>query len=263
MNPPIVLLTDFGLQDHYVGVTKGAILSLTPNATIVDLCHGVEPQNILQAAILLEISYAFFPKGSIFVCVVDPGVGTSRQLVGVKTAHYYFLGPDNGILTLALAHEDKSEIRILENKKLYGRQMPSATFHGRDILAPIAAHLSKKTSSFSNLGRRLSKLKPLKFPRVRKSEKSLQGEILFFDHFGNAVTNIRQKDATAHLWQKAQIWVRDIPLGKLRITYAHGPRTLSVLFNSASQLELVLPNGSAKREGSLEVGDPVTVKISR
>ncbi len=259
MHPPIVLLTDFGFKDHYVGVLKGVILSIHPTTTIVDLSHGVEPQNILQAASLLEISYSFFPKGSIFVCVVDPGVGTSRKILCAKSRNYYFLGPDNGVLTLALGHEPLMEVRSLENKKFYSQKTPSATFHGRDIISPCAAHLSRNRKVFNQLGPRIFKIRELKMPGVRKSKSRIEGEILYFDHFGNAITNIHRSLAEDFFWQKAEATVNDISLGKLRLTYGGGPQKLAALFNSASQLEIALPHGSALVEGSLEVGDSVVL----
>lgn len=258
---PIVLLTDFGLKDHYAGVLKGVILSIHPAAQIVDLSHGVEPQNILQAASLLEISYSFFPKNSIFVCVVDPGVGTSRKILGVKTKNYFFLGPDNGVLSMALARERPLEIRSVENKKFFAQKMPSTTFHGRDIISPGAAHLAKNPKVYAQLGPRLSKIHELKIPGVRRSKRRIEGEILFFDHFGNAITNIHRRIADEVFWRRAEIRVREMSLGNLRSTYGAGPRILTALFNSAAQLEIALPHGSARVAGSLEVGDSVILTV--
>lgn len=262
MGSPIVLLTDFGLRDHYVGTLKGVILSLHPAAVMVDLSHGVEAQNIVQAALYLEISYSFFPKGSIFVCVVDPGVGTTRAILCAKTSDYFFLGPDNGLLTLALAHERKVVIRSVKNRKFYFQKNPSATFQGRDIMTPAAARLAKNPKVFKTLGPAVSKIHKLELPPLRKTRKEISGEIVFFDHFGNAISNIRTADAGPFFWKGAEVWVKDIPLGKLRSTYGLGPETLTALFNSSSQLEIAMPNGSAQQEGSLEVGDPVKVRIT-
>lgn len=261
MTPPIVLLTDFGLKDHYVGVLKGVIFSILPGARVVDLSHGVEPQNILQAASLLEISYSYFPMESIFVCVVDPGVGTSRKIVCAKTRNYYFLGPDNGVLSLALNHERPVEIRSVENRKFYSRLTPSATFHGRDIISPSAAHLAKDPKVLAQLGPRMTKIHELKIPVVKKLNARLEGEILYFDHFGNAITNIHRGVAEEAFWRRAEVRVREMSLGNLRSTYGAGPRTLTALFNSASQLEIALPQGSARVAGSLEVGDSVILTV--
>ncbi len=256
--PIIVLLTDFGLADHYAGTLKGVILSICPDARMIDLSHGIEPQNVAQAAILLEASYAVFPKDSIFVCVVDPGVGTKRKALCAKTSNYYFIGPDNGILSLALNHEKGILIRSIENSKFFLNEIPSSTFHGRDVFSPTAAHLARK-NIFKQLGPKLSKIHSLDLPKVKKTKQKLEGEILYFDHFGNAITNIHERDGQPEFWKKADIFVRDVTLGKLRRTYGEGPRNLCAVLNSSSQLEIALPHGSAKVEASLEKGDPVIV----
>ncbi len=259
MNRPlIVLLTDFGLRDHYVGTLKGVILSICPEARIIDLSHGIEPQNVAQAALLLETSYAVFPKGSIFVCVVDPGVGTKRKALCVKTSNYYFIGPDNGILSLALNHEKRLAIRSIENRRFFLKSIPSSTFHGRDIFSPTAAHLARK-NIFNQLGPKVSTIHSIALPKVKKRGNRLEGEILYFDHFGNAITNIHERDGSVDLWKKANIFVRDITLGKLRRTYGEGPKTLCAVLNSSSQLEIAVPHGNAKTEASLEIGDEVGV----
>jgi hypothetical protein len=257
---PIVLLTDFGLKDHYVGTVKGVILTIFPQAHMIDLSHGVEPQNVAQGAILLETSYSFFPRGSIFVCVVDPGVGTKRKALCAKTARYYFIGPDNGVLSLALRHEKETVIRSIENRKFFLKVIPSSTFHGRDIFSPVAAHLGKK-NIFSQLGPKISKIHSLDLPRIKKLKEGLEGEILYFDHFGNAVTNIHERDAGAEFWKEAKVFVKEIELGALRATYGVGPRKLAAVLNSSSQLEIAMPAGSAKESASLEIGDTVTVRF--
>ncbi|HXV28431.1 MAG TPA: SAM-dependent chlorinase/fluorinase [bacterium] len=259
---PIVLLTDFGWIDHYAGVLRGVILSICPDTQVIDLSHGVQPQNVAQAAMLLETAYSDFPKGSIFVCVVDPGVGTKRKAVCVKTSHYYFIGPDNGILSLALDHEKRIEIRSIENPKFFRKEIPSSTFHGRDIFSPSAAHLAKR-NIFNQLGPRLSKIHALNIPKIKKTRAVLEGAILYFDHFGNAISNIHERDGNPELWKKAEIVVRDMAVGKLRKTYGEGSRHLCAVLNSSSQLEIALPHGSAKNEASLETGDPVTVCLKK
>ena len=122
MRPMIVLLTDFGLTDHYVGVMKGVIHSIHPDAVSLDLAHGILPQNIIHGAMMVADHYTFFPKGSIFVCVVDPGVGSKRGIIGAKSKNYYFIGPDNGLLDLVLTHEKKYEVRLIENKKYFSTE---------------------------------------------------------------------------------------------------------------------------------------------
>lgn len=259
MKSPIVLLTDFGLKDHYVGVLKGVILSIHPSAQIADLSHGVEPQNVAHGASLLEIGYSMFPKGSIFVCVVDPGVGTKRKILGVKTQHYYFLGPDNGLLSLALKHEKNVTVRSVENSKYFRTDLPSSTFHGRDIFSPTGAHLAKNPAIFSKLGPLLSSIHLLNLPKVKRSKNEIIGEILYFDHFGNAITNIHRGDAEESFWKKAQIHANDLLVGNLKSTYGSDTKSLLAVINSSSQLELAIPGGSAQKEASLSVGDVIRI----
>jgi len=264
MSAPIVLLTDFGLRDHYVGSLHGVILSIHPKANIVDLSHGIGPQNVAQGAAILEVSYSLFPKGSVFVCVVDPGVGTRRMALAVKTKNYYFVAPDNGLLEPTLQHEKGLVIRSVENKKFFRTEQISSTFHGRDIFSPTGAHLAKSgkpSQTFDKLGPRLKKIKSLNLPKIKKTPKYLEGEILYFDHFGNAIANIHRRDHEDAFWQKAQFWVKDIPLGKLERTYGTAKRSLIALFESSDRLEIAAPGGSAYQTASLSVGDPVTAKL--
>jgi len=259
MNRPIVFLTDFGLKDHYAGILKGVALSVHPGAVLIDLCHEIEPQNVIQAATLLEISYRYFPKGSIFVCVVDPGVGTARKILCVRTRDYLFLAPDNGLLAPVLKKIGYYEVREVENKK-YFLGGASNTFHGRDILMPVAAHLARK-NIFRFLGKILKTVKPLSIPPIRKGRLMIEGEILYFDRFGNAFTNLRQTDAAAGFWNKARIKAGSLDLGGLRKTYGDGSRSLCALFSSFGQLELALPNGNAQIVYKLCAGQKVSATL--
>lgn len=260
MPGPIVLLTDFGVTDSYVGILKGVILSLAPQALIVDLCHGIAPQNILQGAHVLRSSYAYFPRGSIFVCVVDPGVGTSRDMVCVRTEKHFFIGPDNGLLTLALENQ-KAEIRSIQNSEYFFSDSPSRTFHGRDIMAPVAARLLREGKKiFPQLGPVKPRLRPLAQDIAVKSKRQVKGKILYFDHFGNAITNIHYRDASEDFWNRAKVFVQGKALGPVRESYLKGPQRLCALFNSARVLEIALPCGSAERGANLQAGDRVEVK---
>lgn len=266
-NPAIVLLTDFGLTDAYAGLLKAVIHSLHPGALILDLTHGIPPQHVLQGAVILETSYKFFPKGSIFVCVVDPGVGTGRKILCAKTKDYFFIGPDNGVLALALERESKKEIRSVENKKYFLREAPSYTFHGRDIMSPAAAHLAAARARgrdiFRALGPRIQKIHPAPFSRARKIRGRLEGQILYFDHFGNAITNLRRQDESDEFWKNVEVSVGEIGLGPLRKTYGAGPKILAALFNSFDHLEIAVPGDSAEKCGPLEVGETVTAGLAK
>lgn len=260
---PVVLLTDFGWADHYAGLLKAVILSIHPKACITDLSHGIEPQNVAHGASLLEISYGFFPKGSVFVCVVDPGVGTGRKILCVKTEKYFFLAPDNGLLSLVLLHETRTVIRAVENHRFFRERTPSYTFHGRDIFSPVGAHLAKSGGAiFSKLGPTLQRIQPLDLPGVRKFSKRLEGAIVYFDHFGNAITRIHRRDAGPAFWKRAEITVNHIRLGALAKTYGSRSSSPVALFNSSSQLEIALPGGSFKAKYGVQKGDPVKAVVA-
>ncbi|MBI3306807.1 MAG: SAM-dependent chlorinase/fluorinase [Candidatus Omnitrophica bacterium] len=261
MNGPIALLTDFGLKDHYAGTLKAVIATINPKAVVIDLSHEIGPQNIRQAAFLLKIAYSAFPRGSIFVCVVDPGVGTSRTILCVRTAHYYFLAPDNGLLSPVLSVEKPIEIRQVQNRKYFFKQPSSSTFHGRDIFSAVAAHLARQKSVFLKLGGPVRRIRSLDIPEVKKSKSAVQGEILYFDYFGNAMTNIEKQSASQDFWQKAVLSVKGKKLGTLQKTYGSSPKRLVGIFSSSNYLEIAFPNGSARQKGKLTIGDQVIAKV--
>ncbi|HTR81398.1 MAG TPA: SAM-dependent chlorinase/fluorinase [Bacteroidota bacterium] len=189
---PIALLTDFGSKDHYVGTVKAVILSINPSARIIDISHDVEPHNIDQAGYLLWSSYRYFPPGTIFVSVVDPGVGSSRKIIGVRTRLFTFLAPDNGLLDYVLSEEKNAyAIRIKEHGTFVLPKI-SSTFHGRDIFAPVAADLSQGIS-LTRMGYRIS-LHAKHSPFISTSDSGATGKIIHVDRFGNLVTNIRWKE---------------------------------------------------------------------
>ena len=188
MGKPIVFLTDFGLEDGFAGVMKGVALSINPEATLVDLTHYVEPFDILGGALILKAHYSYFPEGSIFVCVVDPGVGTERKPIAVKTKRYTFVAPMNGLLDLVL--EEEKPLKVVEiNNPRYMLKSVNNTFHGRDIFTPAAAYISKGVP-LEELGKPIRYRKLLKFPKPKRLPKKVVGQIVYFDRFGNAVTNI-------------------------------------------------------------------------
>jgi len=186
----ISLLTDFGLDDNYVGVMRGVILNIDPKAKILDLTHNVERHNIIQAAFLLKGSFKYFPKKTIFLVVVDPGVGSRRKAVIVKTKDYVFIGPDNGVLSLALSQTKIEKIIEITNKRYFIKPV-SDTFHGRDIFSPVAGFLSGGIP-IEEFGRKIDKLKSLNLPKVDIKDDLLGGEIIYVDRFGNLITNIEK-----------------------------------------------------------------------
>ena len=185
----ITLITDFGLLDGYAGVMKGVIANINPSASVIDISHNIEPQNVFQAAYVLNSSYTYFPKGTIHVVVVDPGVGSGRKILCLKTEDYLFLAPDNGVLSFIVANEESPSIREVTNGKLFLPEV-SNTFHGRDIFAPVAAHLSKGVSH-KDLGKRTDKINEIDLPKpIRSPAGAITAEIIYVDGFANLITNI-------------------------------------------------------------------------
>lgn len=188
----IVLLTDFG-DDFYVGQMKGVIKSICDNVEIIDLTHNIQPHNVVQAAIVIDVSYKYFPQKSIFVCVVDPGVGSERKIILVKKNNYTFLAPNNGLLTKIIS-KDVKVYEVVNNK--YFLKNISNTFHGRDIFAPIAGFLAKgiKINNICKMIRN-EEINYLSFPKVFikkvKNKTYFFGKYLFYDNFGNIVTNLQ------------------------------------------------------------------------
>jgi len=187
----IALLTDFGLVDNYVGIMKGTILSINPNVEIIDITHSIEPRNIRQAAFVLMTSVKYFPEGTIFVAVVDPGVGSNRNAICVRAGKYFFVAPDNGILTYTLNNFKLPKVHLFTNEK-YQLENPSKTFHGRDIFAPMAAYLAMGID-LAEFGEeyplsKLVKLSPLK--SYYDSFGNLIGEVVHIDRFGNIISSL-------------------------------------------------------------------------
>ncbi|OGW69007.1 MAG: hypothetical protein A2036_00545 [Omnitrophica bacterium GWA2_50_21] len=257
MNSIITLTTDFGRKDAYVGAMKGVILGINPSARIVDLSHEIEPLNIRQGSLVLASAYPFFPKGTVHVAVVDPGVGSGRKLLCVKIGSAYFMAPDNGLLTPVFEAEKSCSIREISNREFFRKNI-SATFHGRDILASAAGWLSKK-DIFSRLGPVVSCCKRLAWPAVKRLKDGIRGEILAVDHFGNLITNIKASDLPGAIDRFR------VKAGKRLISvwgkcYADGkPGRPMALISSMDYLEIAVPNGSAAALTGLKPGQEVTV----
>ena len=190
--PILTLTTDFGASDHYVGAMKGVILSICPQAQIVDICHDVMPFQIAEGAYVIAQAYDCFPMKTVHVVVVDPGVGTARRPILLEAAGQYFIGPDNGVLSM-LYSRGKHKVRLIANDR-YFRQPVSATFHGRDIFAPVAAHVAAGIAP-SRIGKPIEDyLRPEFAKPVRTGERTWSGSILKIDRFGNVVTNFHVRD---------------------------------------------------------------------
>jgi S-adenosyl-L-methionine hydrolase (adenosine-forming) len=258
--PLITLLTDFGQQDGYVGSMKGIILGINPQVNLVDLSHDLPPQDVAAGAFMLQSVFPYFPPGTIHLAVVDPGVGTSRHAVAVRCREQYWVGPDNGLFHLIINGRTDLQAVILENPAFFLPEI-SATFHGRDIFAPVAAHLSRGVS-LSAFGPPLASLQPLDFPQPAIGPESIKGGIIYVDHFGNLVSNIRSAQVEA-LLQEAPLVLQ---VGRTHIrglvrTYAEAPAgELIALAGSHGYLEIACVQGNAAQV--LQAGRGTTVEIS-
>ena len=281
---PIVLTTDFGLDDPYVGVMKGVILGINPRATLVDLTHNIQPQNVPQAAFVLGSSYRFFPAAAIHVAVVDPGVGTARRAVLLITPRGWFVAPDNGVLSYVLRDfMDQSPdqtpeqppnqattvglpaaLRAFElTESRYWLHPVSRTFHGRDVFAPVAAHLSQGVAP-EEMGAPVHGLVWLLAPQPVRHRDHIDGQVVNVDHFGNLVTNI-PADALADT-EHLVISIRGRRISGLSDTFNDRvkgpPPDLVALVGSNGLLEVAVPNGSAASLLDTGIGEPVSAFFS-
>ncbi len=252
----ITLTTDFGTHDWFVGTIKGVILSLNPRATVVDLTHEIPPGDIRAGAFALMAGSRFFPPGTIHVVVVDPGVGGPRRALAVRTADGFFVGPDNGVLSWALAHRRIKAVRQIENAR-YFLEPVSCTFHGRDVFAPVAAHLSRGLP-FARLGRELKDIVRLPWPMPARVRNAIRGEIVYVDRFGNAITNLEADQVERENFTACEVMGRRKARSVLRGFYGAVPLGQPVAVKGSSGfLEIALNGGSAAGELGLKVGDAV------
>lgn len=251
---PITLLTDFGLADGYAGVMHGVILGINPAATIVDLTHEVPPQDVRYAAYVLSTAYRYFPAGTIHVVVVDPGVGGPRQAIALRAAGQTFLAPDNGVLSYVLAKGYAELVRLSQPR--YWLANPSRTFHGRDIFAPVAAHLSLGVP-LGELGEPFAEpvCLPISQP-LRRPDGTWEAHVIHVDRFGNLVTDLCP-DA-GWLEQIASAKVKGRAIATVADTYSDVPSGAPVLLvGSGGYLEVAVRDGDARAELEADVGDPV------
>ncbi len=243
---PIVLLTDFGYIDEYAGVLKGVILRVNPLAQILDLTHGIPPQDLVRASFVLTSSVSYFPRSSIFLVVVDPGVGTSRKPLLVKAGEYFFMGPDNGVLYPVASQMGDVRIFCLDHPE-YFLPSVSSTFHGRDIFAPVAAHLSLGTAP-EVLGTPVDHMESLDIPRPVTRERGLDLCVLFVDTFGNMILNLTAQEFAQ--WQQPSINIQGKNgihrITRVCSTYAQAPDNEPfLLISSSGHVEMAVKNQSA------------------
>jgi len=262
--PIVTLTTDFGLNDHFVGTIKGVILDIAPDAQIVDICHSVQAFDILDGALSLAQAYSYFPSGSVHLVVVDPGVGSARRPIIASTERHHFVAPDNGVLSLMYAREERLSVRHISSDH-YFLQPLSNTFHGRDIFAPVAGYLAKGVIA-EKFGEEITDFVRFNAPRPKPvDEKSLRGVVLKVDRFGNLITNFTPEDLPA-LFQSTPPAFK-ITVGKREITgmrsnYAEGaPGEVFAILGSMGYLEIAANRAAAVQLIGSGKGTEVTIAI--
>ncbi len=258
----ITLTTDFGTRDGYPGVMKGVIWGIAPDVQIADLTHEVDPQDILGAALLINRSAPYFPEGSIHLAVVDPGVGTSRRAIAAMFGEQYYVGPDNGIFTLVLdkAEAEGKYIRITNlNRPSYWLPGLSNTFHGRDVFAPVAAHLAAGVT-IKQLGTQIEDPVRLELPKPVQVSGGWKGVVIHIDHYGNLSTNLTAGLFAEHL--DMQVFINGVLISGLVASFSEKPaNTLVALIDSAGALAVCMVNGSAQKALNARVGDQVDLRV--
>lgn len=260
----VALLTDFGLRDPYVGVVKGVILSRCPHARLIDLTHEVEPQNVLQGALYLRASLRYFPKGTVFLAVVDPGVGSKRDPIAVETENFFLVGPDNGLLHPAASLDGARRIVRLTNEAFFLRPV-SRTFHARDIFAPAAGALASGVPIMA-LGEEKREMEPLEIPEPKVGEGEIVGVALFSDRFGNVITNIPEEALRALSPTGSPEGLEVEAKGRRMAVLgayaeAEAGQPLAIV-GSMGLLEVAVREGSARDELGIAPGDEVRVTPS-
>jgi S-adenosyl-L-methionine hydrolase (adenosine-forming) len=262
MSAIVALLSDFGSEDHYVGAMKGAVLATCPGVTLVDVVHDLPAHDVMAGALALESVYRVFPGGTVFLAVVDPGVGSLRRGLAAAAGGYRFVGPDNGILSLVLAAHEGPEVRALTNAGLFRFEV-SPVFHGRDVFAPVAGHLARGMA-MEEAGPRVLDAVSLRVPPVKRcAPLEWEAVVLHVDRFGNLTTNVTERDLTAmgNLLPRGtsdlQVSVEGVvlPLARTYSDVAVGEPC--AVLGSSGRLEVAVNQGSASRQMGAWVGAPV------
>ncbi len=257
----VTLTTDFGLQDAYVGAMKGVMLGIHPALQMVDISHLIAPQDIMEGAFVLKEAYPFFLEGTVHLVVIDPGVGTARRPLALRAHGYLFVGPDNGFFPLLLSKEAIQEVVVLDNPTYWRTSSPSATFHGRDIFAPVAAHLAGGVT-LREVGTPVSveSLQKLRWIEPSRQGKSIQGWVVHIDRFGNCITNIPRHLLEGAAPEHVRVYVGDAIIEGLHRTYGEVERGEPVaLIGSSGMLEVAVNGGNAAELFNIRKGAPVNV----
>lgn len=254
----ISLLTDFGLRDPYVGIMKGVIYTLSPQAQLIDLTHGIPPQDVAAARFALMTAYPYLPQGTIHLAVVDPGVGSSRRAVAIQTQEGYLVGPDNGLFSGVLVQSPALAAVELNNCRYWRTPEPSSTFHGRDIFAPVAAHLANGIPLLE-LGDPIdpAQLTRLDWPEPEPTPSGCQAVIQAIDHFGNCISTLPEQLLKGRNWR---VWVKGTRIPAASTFSSHAVGELLALVGSSGWLEIAQNQGNASQTLGLKVGDEIRVE---
>ena len=259
--PIIALLSDFGTRDHYAGTMKGVMLAICPEATLIDLSHDLPAHDVPFASIELAATYKYFPAGTIFLAVIDPGVGTARRGLAAEAGDWRFVAPDNGVLTGVFRQTPPKRVVELTERR-YARPTVSRTFEGRDRFAPAAAFLAKGTQ-LPAFGRAVSDYQLLDLPEPIQDDQVLRGVVVRVDRFGNVVTNLdrRSCERLTGGQHAVQLTVAGRSIARLVTTYSDiGPGEIGALFGSTDHLECAAHAASAADRLGVAVGDPVELR---
>jgi S-adenosylmethionine hydrolase len=261
VRPLIALLSDFGSRDHYAGTMKGVMIGICPDVTLVDITHEITPHDVLEGGLRLAAACRYFPAGTIFLAVVDPGVGSSRRGIAAEAGDYRFVAPDNGLLTAVLREMPPRKVVELTDRR-YARPTVSRTFEGRDRFAPAAAWLAKGVQ-LTALGRTVLDYQQIDIPQPVVAGERLEGQVLLVDRFGNLVTNIDRRTFDAFARSDAvTLTVGALQAARVVDTYADiRPGEVCALFGSTDHLEFAANGGSA--EARLGVARGAAVVITR
>ncbi|MBA4383971.1 MAG: hypothetical protein C0410_04490 [Anaerolinea sp.] len=261
--PIITLLTDFGLRDTFIGVMKGVIWSIAPNAQIADLTHEIPPQRVVDGALAIAGAAPYFPAGTIHVCVVDPGVGTSRHSMLALIGNQYFIGPDNGLFSLVIqkaADFTTPPVYIALNKPRFWLPQVSNSFHGRDIFAPVAAHLANGVR-LEELGDPFETPMLISVPVPQKTAEGWLGQVMQVDHFGNLVTNFTKEQLKPG--SGVIISVKSTILNEVVTTFGNkAPGELIAMLDSSGHLAISVVNGSAADRLGVRADEPVKITFT-
>jgi S-adenosyl-L-methionine hydrolase (adenosine-forming) len=262
--PIVTLTTDFGLNDHFVGAMKGVILDIVPEAAIVDISHAVQAYDVLDGALAIAQAYSYFPAGTVHMVVVDPGVGTTRRPILASSDGYHFVAPDNGVLSMVYAREERIHVRHITSDH-YFRQPMSNTFHGRDVFAPVAAYLAKMVDSHK-FGDEIEDYVKFAAPKPKAAgENRMRGVVLKVDRFGNLVTNVTPADVPALFAAKPpafKIVVGSREITEIHSTYAEGsPGEVFGILGSMGYLEIAANRGAAAQITGAGKGAEVSIVL--